>query len=138
MTPMGTCGQRRAAGSCAGIRRAASRPSSVRRTASQASEVMAIDAAPDGIVWVAGDGWIARYNGTWLVFSSANTPELDSQIGGMAVDPNGAVWVEAASEGPLRYDGTWTQIDPPEGTWPDGFSVAPDGSLWPSASGAAF
>jgi len=97
------------------------------------SEVMAVDAAPDGSVWVAGDSWIARYDGSWQVFSSSNTPELGSQIGGMAVGPNGVVWVEVASEGPLRYDGTWTQIDPPpEGTWPDGFSVAPDGTLWGS------
>ena len=97
------------------------------------SEVMAVDAAPDGSVWVAGDGWIARYDGSWQVFSSSNTPELDSQIGGMAVVPNGVVWVDVASEGPLRYDGTWTQIDPPpEGTWPHSFSVAPDGTLWGS------
>jgi hypothetical protein len=95
--------------------------------------VIAVDAAPDGTIWVAGDGWIGRYDGSWQVFSSANTPELDSQIGGMAVDSDGVVWVDVASEGPLRYDGTWTQIDsPPGGILLHSLSVAPDGTLWGS------
>jgi hypothetical protein len=97
------------------------------------SAVIAVDIASDGTVWVAASDWIARYDGSWQVFSSLNAPELDSQIEAMAVDESGVVWLDVAGEAPLRFDGSWTQItSPPAGTWQDdsGTAVAADGTLW--------
>jgi hypothetical protein len=104
-----------------------------------ASEAMAIDIAPDGVVWAAGTDWIARYDGSWQLFSADNTPLVDSQIEAMAVDGDGVVWVDVATEPPLHYDGVWTQgRQPPAGTWASRHDevVAANGTRWaPSDAG---
>ncbi|MDH3260777.1 MAG: hypothetical protein OEM84_07390 [Acidimicrobiia bacterium] len=105
------------------------------------SNVTALDIAPDGTVWIAGNDWIGRYDGSWQVFSPANVPELDSQLGfDLVVDRNGVVWVIEGSEYLLRFDGSWTAVAPSAGeridplTGGEDLATAPDGTLWVSTT----
>lgn len=90
--------------------------------------------AGDGTVWIAGASWIAHYDGSWEAFSSANVPELDGQLGSLAVDNDGVVWVEVADEPIAKFDGSWAEVPPPSGQgWSGigpGLEVGPDGTLW--------
>ncbi|MEN8113908.1 MAG: hypothetical protein ABFS21_05925 [Actinomycetota bacterium] len=94
-----------------------------------------VEIAPDGTVWTVGAGWIGRYDGSWQVFTADNVPQLNGQLGALAVDHEGAVWVPVASEPIARYDGSWSTVEPPrEGGWPvivpGGLAASPDGMLW--------
>jgi hypothetical protein len=94
-----------------------------------------VEVAPDGTVWVVGSGWIGRYDGSWQVFSGDDVQALDGQLGALAVDGEGVVWAEVASEPIARYDGSWSSVDPPsDDGWqvitPAGLSIGPDGTLW--------
>jgi hypothetical protein len=119
-----------------------------------------IAVAPDGSVWVGGDGpygepggdveagGILRYqDGTWTVFTTADGLLADG--GDVAIDPTGGVWVTHAplpdqvaealgvglAAGISHFDGAeWRQYTAVDGRGPG--VVSGDGILWlPSPSG---
>jgi hypothetical protein len=100
----------------------------------RAVETLAV--APDGTVWIIAARGIGRYDGSWEVYSAANTPELSGQLGALVVDQEGVVWVAVASEPLARFDGSWAVVDPPPGgRWPviTDLAVGADGTLWVGA-----
>jgi sugar lactone lactonase YvrE len=99
-----------------------------------AGQVEDVEVAPDGTVWSLGNGWIARYDGSWRVFLPDDVPELNGQLVDLAVDSEGVIWVGVSSEPIARFDGEWSTVDPSGAgelvAIPDGLAVAPNGTLW--------
>ena len=101
-------------------------------------DVQNIAIAPNGTVWVGGDGWIARSDSLgqspWVAF-----PAEDS-FGPMAVGPDGSVWSVAGLDRLLRFDGSsWETITVPDlpgndDPWSFSIDVAPDGIVWAGAN----
>ena len=81
----------------------------------------AIVAAPDGSVWVATEGGLARFDGTSWRPSTAAETGFATAPGSLAVAPDGTVWVTGyACEGSpvrvARFDGrAWTVFGPQDG-----------------------
>jgi hypothetical protein len=103
-------------------------------------QASAVAAAPDGSIWVAGSGWVARYGGSWTVTTSTQVRGLAGDLGGLAVGRDGAVWVSVGSDVLLRFrDGAWTTITPPttsgSSPWSGSLAVAPNGTVWIAPSG---
>ena len=84
-------------------------------------------AAPDGTLWVAGEGGLARYDGNgWITETLDDATANVNAVGGT---PDGAVW--AASSGDLYHrtaDG-WARYDWPGG-WILGLRGAADNTVW--------
>jgi hypothetical protein len=81
----------------------------------------AIVVAPDGSVWVATEGGLARFDGaSWRTFDAAETGFATAPAS-LAVAPDGTVWVTGyACEGAVvrvaRFDGrAWTVSGPEDG-----------------------
>jgi hypothetical protein len=108
------------------------------------SAVVGVVAAPDGVVWARGYRWLARFDGSWTVYDEpAELGGLEGvEIGAMATDASGRLWVAAGVGGGmfsklLRFDdGGLSVIDVPESIAPLGgsfafeLSVAPNGDVW--------
>jgi sugar lactone lactonase YvrE len=99
-----------------------------------ARQVEEVEIAPDGAVWSVGNGWIARYDGSWQVFLPNDIPELSGQLVDLAIDSRGVVWVGVSSEPIARFDGSWSVVDPFDGarvySMPNGLAIGPDDTLW--------
>jgi hypothetical protein len=99
---------------------------------------------PDGKPWVGSVGWVGsldRFDGArWVHENPLGRPDL--MVSGLAIAPNGDVWVATTSLGGdepapalARYNGSaWTayrtSTDPPEPWFMRGVAVAPDGRPW--------
>lgn len=105
--------------------------------------------APGGVWLLHEIGWgitlVDRFDGTRWVRESALGGSQPADVAGLAVAPNGDLWVVVAGgDAPdwavARYDGaTWTVdrasdglAEPGNLAGPDGFAIAPDGNLWVS------
>jgi hypothetical protein len=102
--------------------------------------VTAIAAAPNGDIWVRFSEWsagsVARFDGTsWTEYGPDDGLVGLGQtlIAGMAVGPDGTVWVTTLT-GLARFDGQrWTVRD--EAMEFDQVSVAADGTVWAIGTG---
>lgn len=79
-----------------------------------------IEFTPDGLVYVAGEGVLARFDGTtWTSFNAGNSPLAGDRLWDLDVDADGDLWVvmddiDQVQAGLLEYDGTsWTHHDEP-------------------------
>ena len=97
----------------------------------------ALAIAPDGSVWIGGDG-VSRLDGdVWTHFSLDEmgvTDVRDYGVMSLAVGLDGAVWAGTDVSGAFRYDGeTWTAFDERDGLADDSvfsIAVAADGAVW--------
>ena len=95
-----------------------------------------MDIAPDGKIWICGDG-VSCYDGSaWKYFSFKQIGANGKGEGlvPLAVDSENVVWVGVFGEGVFQYDGnSWTKFVSEDGpSLTDVFSieVAPDGAIW--------
>jgi hypothetical protein len=94
------------------------------------NDVSLVAVGSDGTVWAGGSGWIARFDGSWTVFSA---PRL---AGPMTVGTDGAVWTAFGERDLARFDGSeWQLFKVPwslgqVASWTDSLDVAPDGTVW--------
>jgi signal transduction histidine kinase/ligand-binding sensor domain-containing protein/DNA-binding response OmpR family regulator len=75
--------------------------------------IRAIAQTPDGYLWVATFGGLARFDGVgFTVFTPANAPGLmDDRLTAMAAGGDGALWIGTSGEGVIRYrDGKFQQV----------------------------
>ena len=100
--------------------------------------VDAVAAAPDGTIWIGGEGWLGRYEGSWTTFTTADLPELEfADPVSLAIEEDGTLWAAGGVDLLLRYDGTWAVMPSPPymmaSPWTGSIAVAPDGTVWASA-----
>lgn len=118
------------------------------------AEVRAVEAGPDGTVWVtrevsnAAGPWVARHDGSsWMILPPSDDPELQGDYHGegpyVDVGPDGTVWVANGNlhtkdtpgpQGILRFDGTAWVLESPVPERADlhagPLTVGPDGTAW--------
>jgi ligand-binding sensor domain-containing protein len=113
-----------------------------------AGEVQAMAIAPDGAVWFGTRGGVSRFGrsaagagdgATWTTYTTADGLPEDLVMGiavveGIAVAPDGVVWVATDNNGVSRFDGkTWTTYTEDDGLADNSVNavaVAPDGTVW--------
>lgn len=89
---------------------------------------------PDGYVWMATFGGIARFDGvTFRILTPHNTPGLDAaRFTSLALAPDGALWFGSEERGLFRYaDGLAEPRGPQVAIWD--LEWGPDGALWAAA-----
>ena len=77
------------------------------------NSIRAIAQTPDGYLWVATSGGLARFDGVgFTVFTPANAPGLlDDRLTAMAAGGDGALWIGTSGAGVIRYrDGKFQQV----------------------------
>ena len=77
------------------------------------NSIRAIAQTPDGYLWVATSGGLARFDGVgFTVFTPANAPGLlDDRLTTMAAAGDGALWIGTSGAGVIRYrDGKFQQV----------------------------
>jgi hypothetical protein len=117
------------------------------------AEVRAVEAGPDGSIWVtravsnAAGPWVARHDGSsWATLPPSDDPELQGdylgEVSDVGVGPDGTVWVANGSRqddpgpgphGVLRFDGAWHLESPmsePTDLHGGPLAVGPDGTAW--------
>jgi ligand-binding sensor domain-containing protein/signal transduction histidine kinase len=69
--------------------------------------INAITQTPDGYLWIAIAKGLLRFDGlSFRYFQHSNTPELPAgPVLGLAVDPEGGLWIRSQGAGLLRYSG---------------------------------
>jgi ligand-binding sensor domain-containing protein len=95
----------------------------------------------DGYLWMVGSAGLYRFDG--IAFERMElpySPKLSSlRVRSVFAARDGSVWIGFTFGGVARLkDGRWQVYSPDEGVpagSPDGFSEAPDGTLWVAASG---
>lgn len=90
---------------------------------------------PDGYVWMATFGGIARFDGvTFRTLTPHNTPGLDAaRFTSLALAPDGALWFGSEERGLFRYaDGVAEPKGPQVAIWD--LEWGPDGVLWAAAN----
>ena len=104
----------------------------------QLQQIWAMVTAPDGIIWVAGEGgFIAYWDGNnWV--DGGQWCHGEKAIGNLTIAPDGSIWaISAISSGNYiaRWDGEkWEEVD----LWPqrlvggdiNDLVVTPDGIIW--------
>jgi ligand-binding sensor domain-containing protein len=109
-----------------------------------AGEVQAIAIAPDGAVWFGAFGGVSRIFSTggteiWTTYTTEDGLPEDliwetAVVNGIAVAPDGVVWVGTDHNGVSRFDGkTWTTYTEDDGlanNTVNAVAVAPDGTVW--------
>jgi ligand-binding sensor domain-containing protein len=109
-----------------------------------AGEVQAIAIAPDGAVWFGALGGVSRFTRNdgqelWITYTTADGLPEDlvsevAMVNGIAVAPDGVVWVGTDHDGVARFDGkTWsiyTEADGLANNNVNAVDVAPDGTVW--------
>jgi signal transduction histidine kinase/ligand-binding sensor domain-containing protein len=77
------------------------------------NSIRAVAQTPDGYLWVATSGGLARFDGVgFTVFTPANAPGLmDDRLTTLAAGGDGALWIGASGSGVIRYrDGKFKQV----------------------------
>lgn len=76
------------------------------------SSVNAIAQTPDGFIWVATLGGLARFDGrTFRTFDTTTNPELPhTRFGGLVVDGAGQLWVTLQTREVMRFAGDRFQV----------------------------
>ncbi|MGD0201606.1 MAG: two-component regulator propeller domain-containing protein, partial [Bryobacteraceae bacterium] len=78
--------------------------------------VRGITRTPDGYLWIATMGGLARFDGvSFTVFNAANSPGLPvDRIGSLAASPDGTLWIGTVGFGLVRYrDGKFSVVSGP-------------------------
>ncbi len=93
------------------------------------NSVNVVEVGPDGVLWVGGYDWLARWDGReWSRYEEAH-----GTIHDVAAEPNGVLWVGTDSY-LARYDGTeWTTYGQRDGLAGDActsIAVDPGGDVW--------
>ncbi len=94
----------------------------------------------DGLVWVASDAGLARYDGTeWTIFNAANSALPHDDVRALALDSRANLWVGTAG-GLVRIAGAeWTVWTSANSAIPHQFvrslAISPDDAVW--VAGAA-
>ena len=100
--------------------------------------VTGIAQTPDGYLWLATQGGLARFDGLrFTVFLKGSTPGLDSSYArSLAVDQGGALWIGVERGGVVRMRaGHFESIVPPSPptavtAWTSSFAEDAAGSMW--------
>lgn len=76
---------------------------------------------PDGVVWVATDWGLWRWeDGEYQVFQSSNSGLPDNTLRCLAFDAQGRLWIGTSISGAVRYDGqTWEVFSTLNSAMPD-------------------
>ena len=108
------------------------------RDAFPAGAINAIAQTPDGFLWIGGDTGLVRFDGiSFRLIDHANSPSLPpGPVLGLAVDPEGVLWVRMQSPYLMRYiGGKFEQIYPAQ--IPPPFTEASQAERPPSLAGFA-
>lgn len=100
--------------------------------------VTGIAQTPDGYLWLATQGGLARFDGLrFTVFLKGSTPGLDSSYArSVMVDRSGALWIGVERGGVVRMrDGHFESILPPSPptavtAWTSSFAQDASGAIW--------
>ena len=99
----------------------------------------------DGTVWLAGDEYLARFDGGWATFRLSDAPFGHMRPGEhmpIAIGPDGALWIAVGPDELGRFDGLeWEIFETPHAAnlldwvWASDIAVSPDGTLWAALQG---
>jgi signal transduction histidine kinase/ligand-binding sensor domain-containing protein len=100
--------------------------------------VTGIAQTPDGYLWLATQGGLARFDGVrFTTFLKGSTPGLDSSYArSVAVDRTGALWIGVERGGVVRMlGGQFESVVPPSPpttltSWTSSFAQDPAGAMW--------
>jgi len=83
--------------------------------------VMDVVSDADGVVWVATDWGLCRYQSdAWVIFNTSNSGLPDNVTRCVAVDQENAIWVGTSNGGAARYDGqSWEVFNTTNSALPD-------------------
>lgn len=101
--------------------------------------VVGLAQTPDGYLWVATEVGLARFDGvSFRVFDHLNTPGLDSQLCGLTVSDDGALWIGSFAGAMRMKDGRIRKYSRDDGLPSNTVPMIlqrRDGSIWMATGG---